>query len=727
MTMTAMPERHAQSAGRQAADAQNGPWTVSIADDPHRPSSYILYVKTPTRHLTLSRTAREIVELRRNLVDTYPSIPLAAVSHEPSVLIRSAERTDSVHHTTAQLSSPASKIGSGISALRSVATNLGIPNQVAFPVDTSASAEVVNRTLASFLTAILSDPVFRQVPLWENFIRPRTYDLESALVERASSLVRPGVSTQMVSHSMERPRETLTCLKMKVSDFEMVCVLGIGSKGKILLAREKTRSNFYALKVIAKRRILAEDTREYTLTECAVLRLMAVERKNPFVIKLWRSFHDKESLYMAMDFHPGGDLATQLARWGRLDHDQCRFYAAEIVEGIEGLHTAGVIHRNLKPEHILIDRDGHIVLCGFGACKRFPLRVAQRATSGAPPTGDAPYWIRHDNQLARPWQSHRADATGTLCGTAEYLAPEVIKGLPYGYEVDWWSFGTILYEILTGIRPFDADNMSSMYDRILQDEDELQFPHYQAIDQGTQNFIRGLLERDPTLRLSEPQIKPHPYFSMIDWADVYDKRYIPPYIPSIEASNPSNIQNFEDIFLNMKPVISDEISVDTEQEGGKIDPGSTDGEDSIAAPPPLLRLSPSHLPDDTVDIFEGYSFRDLHSDMLGDELEGEPEDLGPQPYHRPRTIRSGSLSVLNAGLRRLMPVLSPLRSPTPPRKQSRTSRKKCLRQASMSISSVCGRKAWPTVELPVQCPRGEVACTGARARSLGCRYGRWRR
>ena len=283
----------------------------------------------PTRHLTLSRTAREIVELRRNLVDTYPSIPLAAVSHEPSVLIQSADQTNTIRHTTAQLSSPASKIGSGISALRSVATNLGIPNQVSFPVDTSASAEVVNKTLASFLTAILSDPVFRQVPLWESFIHPRTYDLENAPAERASSPVRPGVSTQMVSHGRERPRETLTkddssvsnscercahqehanstgramksvCLKMKVSDLEMVCVLGIGSKGKVLLAREKPGSNFYALKVIAKRRILAEDTPEYTLTECAVLRLMAVERMNPFVIKLRRSFHDKESLYMAM-------------------------------------------------------------------------------------------------------------------------------------------------------------------------------------------------------------------------------------------------------------------------------------------------------------------------------------------------------------------------------------------------------------------------------------------
>ena len=142
-------------------------------------------------------------------------------------------------------------------------------------------------------------------------------------------------------------------------------------------------------------------------------------------------------------------MATQLARWGRLGRDRARFYAAEIVEGVEGLHAAGVVYRDLKPENILIAADGHIVLTDFGLSKEFPKRGGQHIPPGTPPTAGAPYWMKDDKEPA--WPSRHVDTTSTFCGTAEYLAPEVIQGLPYSYEVDWWSFGTMLYEMLTGI------------------------------------------------------------------------------------------------------------------------------------------------------------------------------------------------------------------------------------------------------------------------------------
>jgi serum/glucocorticoid-regulated kinase 2 len=163
-------------------------------------------------------------------------------------------------------------------------------------------------------------------------------------------------------------------------------------------------------------------------------------------------------------------LATQLARWGRLGRDRARFYAAEIVEGVEGLHAAGVIYRDLKPENILIGADGHIVLTDFGLSKEFPRRSSALTAPPSPsgsrgdfyssvpgtPQPVTPPWMKDEKgrQLANGWTGQKAgqgDQTSTFCGTAEYLAPEVIQGLIYSYEVDWWSFGTMLYEMLTGI------------------------------------------------------------------------------------------------------------------------------------------------------------------------------------------------------------------------------------------------------------------------------------
>ncbi|KAG2341992.1 kinase-like protein [Suillus weaverae] len=422
--------------------------------------------------------------------------------------------------------------------------------------------------------------------------------------------------------------------KVVIDDFEMMRVLGKGCAGKVLLVKHKTSSDLYALKAITKRHVLAHQELQHTLTEQAVLKRMAAESKDPFVVKLWWSFHDKENLFLVMDFHPGGDLATQLARWGRLGRDRARFYAAEIVEGVEGLHAAGVIYRDLKPENILIGADGHIVLTDFGLSKEFPRRVAATTAPPTPTRGEfysapgsepaTPPWMKGEKSqdLVMGWHGQTVgpmDATTTFCGTAEYLAPEVIQGLPYSYEVDWWSFGTMLYEMLTGITPFWANNHSDMYVRVLQDE--LQFPEDRAIDQDTKSLIRGLLQRNPALRMCEPRIKRHPYFSMIDWSHVYYKRYIPPYIPPIDPSNASDTQNFDDTFLDMEPVIddpNDQEQTDTDRDQTDAEPTDGEGEDSNTTP--SHSRSPSvHPIDDSVDVFDGYSFKGRHSVILDDD------------------------------------------------------------------------------------------------------------
>ncbi|TFK56895.1 kinase-like protein [Heliocybe sulcata] len=800
---------------------QDGPWTISVAENPHDLRSYSLYVKTPTHNLTLMRTAPEILELHQKLRESHPNTHIPTLPIDASTVAAPAKRKSAFLNTLSRLASPSGGKASGSRQSRNHSSTPSMPSNAATPI-ASPSQEIADpfsnpanakslpssstnvTALAAYLTDIANDQLLRTSRAWKRFSRVRTDDLESVRIERAIKRVRSdlashvspktpterhpnapsadvsevesfdeseypaslsnGVSSgdieKMSSSGREEdikeeeeeedaahrksakegdapvpgdaseavPDDTATLngaddhteghgkangehariprsqsadpmarsskkyetsvtngdsasqtgdessiapsgndraerkkrsrstdpnkqlakkksqRKVVINDFEMIRVLGKGCAGKVLLVRHKASTDFYALKAITKRHVLAHQELQHTLTEQAVLKRMAAESSDPFVVKLWWSFHDKDHLYLVMDFHPGGDLATQLARWGRLGRDRARFYAAEIVEGVEGLHASGVIYRDLKPENILIGGDGHIVLTDFGLSKEFPRRTnavtapstpsGQRGEfySSAPgtPTPSLPHWMTGENGELSGWPGQpvgQHDTTSTFCGTAEYLAPEVIQGLPYSYEVDWWSFGTMLYEMLTGITPFWANNHSDMYVRVLQDE--LQFPDDRTMDQDTKSLIRGLLQRNPALRICEPRIKKHPYFSMIDWSHVYYKRYIPPYIPPVDPKNASDTQNFDDTFLEMEPVIHDpaeQDETDTDQERDQTDTDRTDGDESSSTP--LQSRSPSVHPgeEETVDVFDGYSFKGRHSILLDDEDEDLSEE-----------------------------------------------------------------------------------------------------
>ena len=245
--------------------------------------------------------------------------------------------------------------------------------------------------------------------------------------------------------------------KVTTDGFEMMRVLGKGCAGKVLLVRHKSTLGLFAMKVTTKRNALAHQELQRALTERDVLKWMAVEGNNPFVMKLWWSFYDRDNLFLVTDFHPAGDLAAQLVRWGKFDPYTTRYYAAEIAEGVGCLHKNGIIHRDLRPENVLIDSGGHIVLTGFGLSefRRLSNPIAAPSTSdgirgepfakGVPPSPD------REEGLPNGIPGGGTKTTCTFSNAVEYLAPEVIQGLPYSFEVDWWSFGMMLYEMLTGI------------------------------------------------------------------------------------------------------------------------------------------------------------------------------------------------------------------------------------------------------------------------------------
>ncbi|KAI8886412.1 kinase-like protein [Backusella circina FSU 941] len=205
-----------------------------------------------------------------------------------------------------------------------------------------------------------------------------------------------------------------------LDDLSILKVLGKGCMGKVFLTRSKRDRGLYALKVIKKKWVIQQNEVAHTRAERDILVKL---RNQPFLAKLHCLFQTPSELYLVLDYYPGGDIATQLSLKTIFTEEQTRFYATEILEGLSILHKNGIVYRDLKPENVLIHRTGHIVLADFGLSK-----------------------ILTDDDIGEDG----APVTRTFCGTAEYLAPEVLIGEPYTFVVDFWSLGTLVYEMLAG-------------------------------------------------------------------------------------------------------------------------------------------------------------------------------------------------------------------------------------------------------------------------------------
>jgi serine/threonine protein kinase len=219
--------------------------------------------------------------------------------------------------------------------------------------------------------------------------------------------------------------------KVHFDSFEPLTVIGKGSFGKVLQVRKKDTQKIYAMKILNKKHIKDRNEVDHAKTEKSVLQKLV----HPFLVNLHYSFQSPDELYFVMDYVNGGELFFHLQKSRKFDEERTRFYCAEICCGIEYLHDAGVLYRDLKPENLLLTGDGHICMTDFGIAKE---------------------GLTDDD--AR---------TETFCGTPEYLAPEILEGGGYGKAVDWWSFGTLMFEMLTGLPPFYSQDVQQMYSKIM--------------------------------------------------------------------------------------------------------------------------------------------------------------------------------------------------------------------------------------------------------------------
>jgi len=278
--------------------------------------------------------------------------------------------------------------------------------------------------------------------------------------------------------------------------------------------RKKDDNKIYAMKVLRKEAIIARKQVTHTKQEKTILQKI----QHPFIVKLHFAFQTKDKLYMILDFINGGELFYHLKKEGRFPENRVKFYAAEIVCAMDHLHSLGIVYRDLKPENILLDSDGHVTITDFGLSKE-----------------------------VKP-----NEGTHTFCGTPEYLAPEVLKGLGHGTAVDWWSLGTLIYEMLTGLPPFYSQNINIMYQKILNGE--LRFPSYVSAE--AKSLLEGLLTREVDKRLgSGPEggkaIKNHPFFKDLDF-DKLEKREIEaPFRPKVK--NEYDTSQIDTVFTGEKP------------------------------------------------------------------------------------------------------------------------------------------------------------------------------
>ncbi|KAI7900784.1 camp-dependent protein kinase 8 [Cokeromyces recurvatus] len=311
-------------------------------------------------------------------------------------------------------------------------------------------------------------------------------------------------SHEMIKHDSALNLEQKPSTELNLKCFTLIRTLGTGSFGRVHLAKSKIDQSYYAIKVLKKTDIVQLKQVEHTKNERSILAGV----KYSFIVNLWGTFQDDANLYMVLDYVPGGELFSLMRKTIRLSEDVAKFYAAEVLLSIAYLHSHNIIYRDLKPENLLLDIEGHIKITDFGFAKVVP------------------------------------DITWTLCGTPDYLAPEIIQSKGYGKPVDYWALGILIYEMLAGIAPFYDDNQFKLYEKIVACNPV--YPDYfsdQVVDLLKHLLTSDLSSRYGNLKRGYHDITDHPWFSSIDFDKLAKRQLKPPFIPEVKGEGDAS--NFD--------------------------------------------------------------------------------------------------------------------------------------------------------------------------------------
>lgn len=285
--------------------------------------------------------------------------------------------------------------------------------------------------------------------------------------------------------------------KLNMKDLERVCTIGKGSFGRVYLVRHRSSEQYFALKKMAIKEVISTRQIEHVHSEKKILSRLS----HPFIVKMYCTASDRFSLHMLFEYLSGGELFSYLRASKNFSADMSRFYAAEIVSALQYLHSKHIVYRDLKLENLMLSKEGHVKITDFGFAKEI------------------------------------FDRTWTMCGTPEYLAPEVVTREGHSKAVDWWSLGVLIYEMLVGLPPFQGRTINDIFEKIL--EGKIRFPR--SFDPTAKDLVKKLLQRDQMKRLGNLKngaldVMNHKWFAEISWDDVIAMKLNPPVIPTIYSN-----------------------------------------------------------------------------------------------------------------------------------------------------------------------------------------------
>ncbi|KAF1766053.1 hypothetical protein GCK72_006009 [Caenorhabditis remanei] len=322
---------------------------------------------------------------------------------------------------------------------------------------------------------------------------------------------------------------------VSLNDFRLLTVIGRGSYAKVVQAEHIATRQIYAIKIIKKEMFNEDEDIDWVQTEKSVFEAAS---NYPFLVGLHSCFQTESRLFFVIEFVPGGDLMFHMQQQRKLPEEHARFYSGEIILALHFLHSRGIIYRDLKLDNVLIDAEGHIKLTDYGMCKE---------------------------------NINAGDLTSTFCGTPNYIAPEILRGDEYGFSVDWWALGVLMFEMMAGRSPFDIVGMQNAEenteDYLFQIILERQIRIPRSLSVRASSILKGFLNKDPTERLGCKldineglrDMKEHQFFrGFIDWEALEQKAVAPPYHPAVESDR--DLTHFDHQFTDEPPQLSPDNS-----------------------------------------------------------------------------------------------------------------------------------------------------------------------